>query len=108
MDSMFIIKSGELRYTKNGGSSGRSMSEADFLAKTGMSKIPIKTATKFANRATAEKTLAGLRNWTKSNVTGLLNNNNKRDDYEECLSVAREQAAIWEDARVVEIQLTEI
>ena len=51
MDSMYIIKSGDLRYTKGGG--GRNGDRAGFS-----SKISLKTAHKMGKLVTAEKLIA--------------------------------------------------
>ena len=57
MDTVYIIKSGDLRYAKPGGSAG---SRGGFSA-----KISLKTAYKMGKLATAEKFLADRRVWTR-------------------------------------------
>ena len=104
LDTMYIIKSGDLRYTKGGGSdAGR----AGFSA-----KISLKTAHKMGKLATAEKFLAEQRSMCGHSVDAYINAKPHGDWYTAEriaaeLAEAQQKLALWQAARIAEVKLVE-
>jgi hypothetical protein len=105
MDTMYIIKSGDMRWTKGGGSDG---GRAGFSA-----RISLKTAHKMGRRETAEKHIKEMQERAKGWVEHCENikpssggwYTPERIDQE--LASYREELALWQAARIVEVRLTE-
>jgi hypothetical protein len=104
MDTMYIIKSGDLRYTKGGGCDG---GRSGFSA-----KISLKTAHKMGKLVTAEKFLAQQQQWAQNNVDNCMKSEPWGDWYTPeriaaQLVDARKQLVLWKAARVAEVKLVE-
>lgn len=104
MDTMYIIKSGDLRYTKGGGSGG---GRAGFSA-----RISLKTAHKMGKWATAEKLIAERLADAQAHVEELSAAEPPvymtAEECAEALEEARQELALWQAARLVEIKLVEV
>jgi hypothetical protein len=103
MDTMYIIKSGDMRYTKGGGCGSR----AGFSE-----KISLKTAHKIGKITTAEKLIAEQLDWALWFVNSVKTAVPNGDHYTSAdiainLEHAQQQLAMWKAARVVPVTLAE-
>jgi hypothetical protein len=99
---MYIIKSGDMRYTKGGGCG----SSPGFSA-----KISLKTAHKMGKIATAEKLIAEQIHWATCRIAWidktLPNDLCTVESLAEGRNDAQQQLALWQTAKVVPVTLTE-